>query len=144
MTDKKRIYVLQGREKCGKTPTLKILFEELKKKYPNSIESDFFPNGKDIKVLMKIKGLLVGIESEGDYYEDWRLPKSLNDFKDAGCIIIFCAAKTGTRAKSVGYINSYSPEYQIEFIPQTIEEDVSQQYQVDLSVAQNLISKAGL
>jgi aspartate/glutamate racemase len=135
------IYVLQGPANCGKSSTIKEIFRILNTKYPNSIKRDYYPNQYDIKIEMQnIKGFLVGIESQGD--PNSRLEDSLNDFAKNGCDIIICAART--RGMTVQWINSHSKKYHINFIKQTIVGNTKQQAQKNHTVAQNIISKAGL
>jgi ABC-type dipeptide/oligopeptide/nickel transport system ATPase component len=136
------IYALKGRANCGKSSTIKEIFQILDAKYPNCIKKDYYPNHYDKKIEMQnIKGFLVGIESQAD--PNSRLEKSLNDFEQDGCDIIFCA--TRTRGMTVQWVKSHSKKYHINFIKQTIVgNDKQQQSQRNQKVAQTIISKAGL
>jgi hypothetical protein len=135
------IYVLQGPGNCGKTSTIKELFNQLHAKYPNSAIRNYFPKSYDIKIEMQnINGHHIGIESQGD--PNSRLYQSLNDFDQIGCDIIFCAART--KGMTVQWVNAHSPKYQIAFIPQTRVRNPHQQPQRNQNVAQNIIIQAGL
>jgi alkyl hydroperoxide reductase subunit AhpC len=68
---------------------------------------------------------------------------TINEFEQHNCEIIFCAART--RGMTVQWINSHSQKYHINFIQQTIvENNKQQQARRNQTVAQNIISKAGL
>lgn len=57
--------------------------------------------GRDIKVLITINGVKIGIESQGDPIKNTRLPDSLAEFVEIGCEIIVCAARTYGRTRDV-------------------------------------------
>jgi len=136
------IYALKGRENCGKTETIKFVCQILVNKYKISQTQiqDFFPNTPDIKIILSgIKGMKIGIESQGDPKS--RLEQSLKDFVNAGCDIIFCACRT--RGKTVQWINSHKPKYTPFFTKQTIAAPARQK-QSNNNMAQQLIKQAGL
>jgi hypothetical protein len=132
------LYVLQGRHDCGKTETLNYVIQILSNKYTNS-QINTIIDGVDKKVIFKnIKSFTIGIETQGD--PNSRLEKSLTDFLNAKCNIIFCACRT--TGMTVTWVNALSKQYTIHFIPQTI---VSNNHKnSNLSKANSLISLAGL
>ena len=135
------IYALQGRDGCGKSETLKIVFQKLKQKLKiqHSQIHDFFPSSVDLKIIISsINGIKIGIESQGD--PNSRLAQSLVDFEKAGCNIIFCACRT--KGKTVQSILSHN-KYFHDFTQQTIVAP-GQQAQSNSKMALNLIKKAGL
>jgi hypothetical protein len=142
------IFALQGRAKCGKTPTLKFVLDELIGKYkiPPSAIRHLPPNilGEIKVVLPPIKGLIVGIASQGDVGKNFILDKTLADFAHAKCDIIFCACRT--RGPTVDCIKALTG-YTAHFIKQTILPDghtPQQETQSNTLVAQNMVTTAGL
>ena len=98
---KKLIIANWGPKEQGKSASVKNVFYILRDKYPTQVLID---NG-DIKAIVTIKGVKVGIESQGDpkyRTEQSRLTKSINDFVAEGCEIIVCACRSsGETAGSV-------------------------------------------
>jgi len=136
------IYALQGRGDCGKTETIKLVYQILVNNYKISQTQiqDFFPNSPDIKIIMSgVKGKKIGIESRGDPKS--RLERSLKDFVNAGCDIIFCACRTS--GMTVQWINSHKPKYTPFFIKQVIAASAKQR-QSNNNMAQQLVKQAGL
>jgi ABC-type dipeptide/oligopeptide/nickel transport system ATPase component len=117
----KKIVALQGSSNCGKSTTIRNVFELLVKKYniqPSQIQ-DCYPNhGKhpDCKVILKnVNGHKIGIEGQGD--PNSRQKQSFDDFAKDGCDIIFCTCRTS--GMTVDWINAYKDTYELKFIQQT-------------------------
>jgi hypothetical protein len=136
------IYALQSAGNCGKSSTIKEVFNILNTKYPNCVRKNYFPGAYDIKIeMINVNGHIVGIESQGD--PNSRLQSSLNDFEKNGCDIIICACRTS--GMTVQWINSHSPKYHVNFIKQTfVGNNQQQQAQRNINVANNIIKQAGL
>jgi hypothetical protein len=96
---KKKIITVGGVANVGKTTTLKLVRDELLKR-PGAVLEKVFVNKRDIKLIIKVDGLLVGIESAGD--PTGRVEtEQLRDFIAAGCDVIVCATRTRGRAYDV-------------------------------------------
>lgn len=114
----KTIFALRGKAKTGKTTTIKKVYELLKNKYTKSNQTEFIVH-TDIKIIIIIDGIKIGIESQGD--PGSRLDDSLKDFVDSQCDIILCAART--RGMTNNWINEYSNQFKIVWIEkQTVQE----------------------
>jgi len=161
------IYVVQGTASCGKTSTIKEIFRILDTKYPNCIKEVYlfkdarklwlnnqhqamlkliFRDRKDIKIEMQnVKGLLVGIESQGDPPYN-RLEKSLDLFSNNGCDIIFCAERNIPINNGIvaNWVKSH-PKYKIKgsITLQRIG-NKQQRTQSNLAQAQSIVQQAGL
>ena len=72
----KKIIALRGVKDVGKSSTLRKTYELLKKKYPNCQCVEHHIDRVDIKVVITINGVKIGIESQGD--PNSRLLVSLN------------------------------------------------------------------
>ncbi|WP_313599318.1 hypothetical protein [Epilithonimonas vandammei] len=112
----KNIYAFYGRGDIGKTSTIKEVYNLLIKKFGKEIiietNTNILSVKGDIRVTVKIKGKLIGIESQGD--PDSRLKASLDIFVKMDCDIILCA--TRTRGSTVDFVKELEPEYKIEWI----------------------------
>jgi ABC-type phosphate transport system ATPase subunit len=90
----KKIFALTGVTNTGKSTTIRTVYNLLRAKYPKAKEE---PGAKlnrvDIKVVITINGVRIGIESQGDPGKKSRLSQSLKEFVDSGCSIIVCARR---------------------------------------------------
>ncbi|GHV06452.1 hypothetical protein FACS189485_14990 [Spirochaetia bacterium] len=134
------IFVLQGIGNCGKTTTLKMVFDELKARKPSPVVHNLNTRLRtEIKVVMKpCKGHIVGIASIGDYPE--ALLESFRDFKKAGCDIIFCAVRTS--GATVPAVQSQQGNNNVQWIQQTVT--ATNQATANNNMALHLIKIAGL
>lgn len=121
---KKTILVLRGKSNIGKTTTIKKVYELLKEKYPQSNINEIIAKRNtlgeieyDIKVIIIIDGIKIGIESQGD--PGSRLEKSLKYFIDNKCDIILCAARTWGKTNNI--IEAYSNLFKIIWIRKEID-----------------------
>lgn len=85
---KKLVIANWGSAQQGKSSSIKQVFELLRKKYPY----DILINGADIKAIVNVNGVKIGIESQGD--PNSRIFDSIDDFVKAGCDIIVCACRS--------------------------------------------------
>lgn len=133
------LFALQGRGNCGKSDTLIRLFHALQTKYPSATAQALHGGTKDITVIMRgIKGLVVGIESQGD--PNSRLQQSLPAFAAAKCDIIFCACRTS--GMTVSWVNALSAAYSIHFVAQT--QVASNHGAANAATAALLMQRAGI
>lgn len=109
------IYALQGRCSSGKTSTIREVFYQLKQKYPAAIINIILQK-TDIKVIMDIGRIKVGIESQGD--PNSRLKQSLCDFVQLNCDVIFCAVRTS--GMTVDWVNQHASTHRIHYIQQNL------------------------
>ena len=130
----KTIYVLYGRSNIGKTSTIKIIFELLKQQYPDAIIETYCING-DIKVIITINNIKIGLESQGD--PNARLKDSLKDFTDKDCTIILCAARSFGMTHD--WIKDYSSQYKIIWIKKIISEEILKNDLVNQKQAQIIV-----
>lgn len=81
----------RGIEGQGKSETIKLLRNEIKRRFPSHIEHVLLDDG-DIKCILEINNIIIGIESQGDPKS--RQGQSLIDFVNYGCNIIICTCRT--------------------------------------------------
>ena len=91
----KEVIALRGPKNRGKSQTVKKIPDLLLAKYPGAEIENLIPQSRslDIKVLVTINQVRIGIESQGDP-RPGRLPESLTEFVNLGCEIIICATRT--------------------------------------------------
>jgi len=112
---KKTIIANWGHANQGKSETTKILARLILEKYPNAIcdpaNIDF---STDIKVIIKINDLKIGIESQGD--PGSRLEQSIKEFIKVPCDLVICT--TRTRGYTVDIVSSLfqSDDYDIIWV----------------------------
>ncbi len=82
---------IRGIEGQGKSETIKLLRNILKRQFPNYIENLILDDG-DIKCILEINNFKIGIESQGDPKS--RQGQSIIDFINQNCNIIICACRT--------------------------------------------------
>lgn len=87
----KTIIVNRGVGEQGKTTSIREVYNALKQKYPQLIIHSELDNG-DVKAIIEIDGVKIGIESQGDPYS--RQGESLRNFVNEGCDIIVVACRT--------------------------------------------------
>lgn len=99
------IIAIHGRAKQGKSRTIRGIFNELIQNNGAIILNDIEPilNG-DIRVILRIGEIRIGIESEGD--PNGRSLDSIPAFVNLGCNIILCASRTS--GETVDIINRTS------------------------------------
>ena len=103
----KYVFALYGLANVGKSTTLNKVFALLTKAYPTAPVQPLNPPGIDITMVIKVNGIFVGIESQGD--PNSRLAKSIELFKKANCNIIACA--TRTKGGTVTTVKNLRPEF---------------------------------
>lgn len=81
----------RGVEGQGKSETIKHLRNEIKSRFPSHAEHILMDDG-DIKCIIEIDNIKIGIESQGDPKS--RQGQSIIDFVSQGSNIIICACRT--------------------------------------------------
>jgi hypothetical protein len=119
--NKKKVFALRGKGNSGKTSTLKRVVEKFEGLHGALVKR--LIDATDIRAIVSIGGLKIGIETEGD--PNGRLEKSLTVFKTEGCVIIICA--TRTRGMTVKLVEALEPEYEIEWIEVSEKIDAEQE-----------------
>ena len=142
-----KMFVLQGVHDSGKTSTLTILDELLRKKYPDmSGEPTYSTRGKykDFQVIYTLtvngKELRIGIKTDGDNGD--AVYGDVGSLVDDECNIIFCTCRS--YGGTVEAIESFSKEADITFVKKTREADESKRRKVNTADAQKLLALAGL
>ena len=120
---------IAGRLVQGKSETIYLLRDLIRTTYTVK-ENVFFDDGKDVKVIMEIGEIKIGIESEGD--PDSRQPDSIKHFIKDDCNIIISTCRTRSDTKDAltetqrfGYRVIWSRNYRSEHVSHQKLNDLS-------------------
>ena len=134
------LIALRGKSNVGKTTTIKKVYELLIKKYTkiNIIVEPL--KTIDIRIIIEINGIKIGIESQGDQgHEGSRLETSLKLFTENNCQIILCA--TRTKGATVRLVNKLNSSYLIDFIKKPIMLEKNKHNESNQKVASEIFDK---
>lgn len=131
------IFALKSSGNAGKTTSIKLLPGLLQEKYPRCVVVKTYFGGayRDIKLIIEIGQIKIGIESQGD--PNSRLCKTLAEFVAQKCDIIICATRMW--GQTVDCVNSHLKLYEIEFIDKDKESNESKQDESNRSYAMVLL-----
>jgi hypothetical protein len=133
----KCVFALSGTANVGKSATIKKVYALLTDAFPTAPVQNIHRMGIDISVIIEIKGILVGIESQGD--PNSRLAESIRLFTKAKCTIIICA--TRTRGGTVMTIKRLQPEFKVIWHHKSPEPHASLRGQRDDATAQTIFNQ---
>jgi hypothetical protein len=115
----KKAIALKGRRSIGKSQTIRTVDELLRGKYPGATVEQERRTKAELRVVLSIDGVKIGIESHGD--PNSRLIKeSLDLFVRLGCEIIICA--TRTKGETVTAVIEL-PGYEVVWLDQQAHSD---------------------
>jgi hypothetical protein len=132
---KNTVIALSGVAKQGKSSSIKESYELLKQNLTiDEITHEIL--GADIRAVLTIGRVKIGIESQGD--PSSRLFESLKLFTSLGCQIIICA--TRSRGATVQAVQDLQPVYTITFLNKVGEHSASKQNAANLATAKLIVS----
>lgn len=89
----KTVIANSGSADRGKTTSIRAVYEALKSKYEEEFKSiSYIDEYSDIRAIFEIRGILFGLESQGDPKS--RMFKSLDVFFEKDCKIIICTCRS--------------------------------------------------
>lgn len=131
----KKVIVLWGKADTGKSGTILKIYKLLKSKYKDATSESKIV-GEDVRVILTINGIKVGIESQGD--PGGRLLKSLKSFVKVNCRVIICA--TRTRGQTVDAVNNLKQHgYEIIWHQQDVKQNTTEQDSNNLKMANTIV-----
>ena len=138
---------MQGVHDSGKTSTLTLLNELLRKKYPNiegNPKCSTRGKYKDFQVIYTLtvngKELRIGIKTDGDNGD--AVYGDVGSLVDDECNIIFCTCRS--YGGTVEAVKRLSEEADVTFVKKTLEADEAKRRKVNTADAQKLLALAGL
>lgn len=118
----KKVIALRGVAKLGKSQTIRMAYNLLLAEYPTA-RRDYLIIRADVRVILTIDAVRIGIESQGD--PNGRLEASLDLFRREGCQLIICATRTS--GMTVEAVNHLGRNYDLVWVDQVVEQQPSEQ-----------------
>jgi hypothetical protein len=101
----KNVFALRGKSKMGKSQTIRTVVEMLTEKHPDTSVEHNHTTKVDVRVVLTINGLKIGIESQSRPSE---IKENLDFFVKIGCDVIVCATRTsGATVNAVNALQGF-------------------------------------
>ena len=128
----KKVFALKGRRNVGKDQTIRTVDELLRTKYPDvRVEHEHRTNA-ELRVVLSINGVKIGVESTA------RIEASYDLFVNLGCDVIICA--TRTTGKTVNAVNAL-PGYEVVWLEQRVQSAPFEQVLSNLAMARHIVEE---
>lgn len=128
----KKVFALKGRRNVGKSQTIRTVDELLRAKYPGAGVKHEHRTRAELRVVLSINGVKIGVESTGQNSESFDL------FVSLGCEVIICA--TRTTGKTVNAVNAL-PGYEIVWLEQRSQSAPFEQVLSNLAMARHIVEE---
>jgi hypothetical protein len=135
----KNVIALMGTSKRGKSQTIRTVVEMLTAKYPEAKIEHNHTTKAEIRIVLTVNGLKIGIESQGD--PSGRLIReSLDLFVKIGCDLIICATRTSGATKNrVDALHSQG--FDVHWLEQQPQSQPYEQILRSLAMAREIVEK---
>lgn len=133
----KKVIALRGVAKVGKSQTIKKAYSLLLVEYPSAQRDCLIVGKTDVRVILTIDGVKIGIESQGD--PNGRLKASLDSFVREGCQVIVCATRTS--GMTVEAVNRLGDRYDVVWFDQVVEPQPSGQASRNHQMAARIVEE---
>lgn len=132
----KKAIALKGKAKIGKSQTLRTVDELLRVKYPGAIVEHEYRTRAEVRAVLNINGVIIGIETTGENIK--RINESFDLFVNLGCEVIICA--TRTTGKTVTAVNAL-PGYEVVWLAQRAQSNPIEQVLGNLAMARQIVEE---
>lgn len=133
---KKKVIGLWGKGNLGKSQTINKVYNLLKSQH-KTVNEEHQIIGTDVRVVLTINGVKIGIESQGD--PGSRLEESLLLFIKVKCAVIVCA--TRTRGQTVAAVENLQPDYEVLWFEQEVKSTGPQQQGSNNAMARRIVDE---
>lgn len=133
----KKVIALRGVAKVGKSQTIRKAYDLLLVQYPSAQRGCLIIGKTDVRVILTIDGVRIGIESQGD--PNGRLKASLDLFVQEGCQVIVCATRTS--GMTVEAVNRLEGSYNLFWFDQVVEPQPSEQASRNHQMATRIVEE---
>ncbi|MGH2646232.1 MAG: hypothetical protein ACRDE8_01645 [Ginsengibacter sp.] len=130
------IIALEGPFKKGKSLTMGVLYEQMKKRGYKLLQDRRIPDSKDFTAIFQKNNTKIGVASYG--YSANLIRHYLNLFFENGCEIIVCTCFPGGVTKEV--VENYHG-YTSIYIPKTLSTYKSNRVLANISDAQHILGE---
>ncbi|ARV19175.1 hypothetical protein AEP_02248 [Curvibacter sp. AEP1-3] len=134
----KKIFTVSGRSNLGKSQTIKAVYEQLFKVFPDlKVIRDIRETEIEIRAVISVNGHRIGVESRGDNRKI--VDESLSIFAEAKCQFILCA--TRSRGGTTDAVQEFAQlnKFTVETILKIGEPDVTAQSQANKKLARKIV-----
>ena len=128
----KKVIALKGRRNVGKSQTIRTVDELLRAKYSDARVEHEHRTKAELRVVLSIDGVKIGVESSE------RIQASLDLFASLGCDVIICA--TRTTGKTVNTVNAL-PGYEVVWLQQQSQFAPFEQVLSNLAMARHIVEE---
>ena len=125
----KKVFALKGRRNIGKSQTIRTVDELLRAKYPNAGVEHEHRTRAELRAVLSINGVKVGVESNGE---------KLDLLVNLGCEIIICP--TRTTGKTVNAVNALGG-YEVVWLEQQAQSAPFEQVLSNLAMARHIVEE---
>jgi hypothetical protein len=132
----KKVFALKGRRNLGKSQTIRTVDELLRAKYPDAIVQHEHRTRVELRVVLSIDGVKIGVESTGG--NSGSIQSSFDLFVSHGCDVIICA--TRTTGKTVNAVKAV-PGYEVIWLEQRAQSAPFEQVLSNLAMARHIVEE---
>jgi hypothetical protein len=132
----KKVFALKGTRNIGKSQTIRTVDELLRAKYPSARVEHEHRTRVELRVVLSINGVKIGVESTGE--NSPRIKASFDLFVNLGCEVIICA--TQTKGKTVNAVNTL-PGYEVVWLGQRPQSAPFEQVLSNLAMARHIVEE---
>jgi len=132
----KKAIALKGVARIGKSQTIRTVDELLRVKYPDAIVEHEYRTKVEVRVVLSINGVKIGIETTGENIK--RINESFDLFVNLGCEVIICATRTS--GKTVMAVNAL-PGYDVVWLEQQAQSNPIERVLGNLAMARQIVEE---
>ena len=132
----KKAIALKGVARIGKSQTIRTVDELLRVKYPDAIIEHEYRTKVELRVVLSINGVKIGIETTGENIK--RINESFDLFVNLGCEVIICATRTS--GKTVMAVNAL-PGYDVVWLEQQAQSNPIERVLGNLAMARQIVEE---
>ena len=132
----KMVLALRGKSKLGKSQTIRTVVELLSAKHPDATIEHNHTTRADVRGVLTINGLKIGIESQGG--PNGRFRESLELFATSGCDVIICATRTS--GQTVDAVNALQG-FDVHWLEQHDKTQPYEQVLRSMAVARSVVER---
>ncbi|HYV12606.1 MAG TPA: hypothetical protein VE980_17025 [Pyrinomonadaceae bacterium] len=132
----KKAIALKGVARIGKSQTIRTVDELLRVKYPDAIVEHEYRTKVELRVVLSINGVKIGIETTGENIK--RINESFDLFVNLGCEVIICATRTS--GKTVMAVNAL-PGYDVVWLEQQAQSNPIERVLGNLAMARQIVEE---
>lgn len=132
----KKAIALRGKGTIGKSQTIRTVDELLRQKYSSAIVEHEHRTKAELRAVLSINGVKIGIESTGENIR--RIKESFDLFVSLGCELIICA--TRTTGNAVTAVNML-PGYEAVWFEQRAQSDPIERIFSNLAMARHIVEE---